>query len=220
MAANKDNIINPKVYSNRRDNFIAGLIGVNKTGKSTVAKEKIIIPWRQSRSSKFQIYGHDPQNVCDGIIPKQNLIDSENKNWALDCCKLRNCLLILYEIKILFPKPQHPPAGLLKLFSQAYAWNIDIVWEAHHAKLVPEVCTYHTNKYYLFLTFGTKKQFDNELPAAELCKAGSNYVNRYVAKYGKGRHRLDPLYDGMNFPYAIVDVQNQKLTGVNMNLPL
>lgn len=201
------------------DNFIDGQIGVNKTGKSSTSR-KIAEIWRGSHDDRFEIHGHDPQRMFDGLIPKKNLIASENKNWAVDCCKLRNCLLILDEIRILCPNQQHPPRGLVTLFSQCFFWNISIIWTTHNPSLVPETCTFYTTMYHIFLTFSREGQFQKKIPNYSLCVAASNYVNNYVKKYGRGRHVLDKLYDGQGFPYAIVNTQKQTITAINMNKPL
>lgn len=202
------------------DNFIDGYIGVNKTGKSSTAR-KIAETWKGSRDDSYEIYGHDPQRMFDGLIPKKNLIQSEDKNWAVKCCKLRNCLLILDEIRILCPSQQHPPKGLVTLFSQCFFWNISIIWTTHNPSLVPETCTFYTTMYHIFLTFSREGQFQKKIPNYSLCVAASNYVNRYVAKYKtRGRHVLDPNYDGQGFPYMIVNTQSQTATAVNMKKPL
>lgn len=220
MAVNRINTINNKTYNNVRNNFIVGMVGVNKTGKSSTARFKIAEPWRGSRGDRFEIAGHDPQRMFDGLIPKKNLIDPEDKNWAVKCCKLRNCLLLLDEIRILCPTPQHPPKGLVTLFSQCFYWNIDIVWMTHNPSLVPEVCTFYTTMYYIFLTFAREGQFQKKIPNYSLCTAGSNLVNSYVRQYGRGLHKLDKNYNGQGFPYVIVNTEEQKLTAVNMNKPI
>lgn len=217
---NKNNTINQRRFNNIRNNFIVGLVGINKTGKSTTARTEIVEPWRNARDSRYQIFGHDPQRMFDGLIPRTNLIDPEDKNWALKCCELRNCCLILDEIGILHPSAQHPPRGFKKLFAQCFFWNIDIVWMTHNPALIPEICTYHTTKYYLFLTLAREGSFQKKISNYTLCTAGSNYVNKYVKNYGRGKHHLDPEYNGQGFPYVIVDCETQKLTGVNMKKPI
>lgn len=201
------------------DNFIDGFIGVNKCGKSTTAK-KIAEMWRASHDDSMEIYGHDPQRMFDGLIPAKNRIQTEDKHWALKCGKLRNCLLILDEIKQLVPTPQHPPKGMTTLFSQAFFWNISIIWTGHNPARIPDACTDYTTMYHLFLTFARDGQFKKGIPNYSLCIAASNYVNKYVARYGRGKHRLDPGYLGQGFPYMIVNAETHQLTGVNMSKPL
>lgn len=225
MAVNKINTINNNIYDNFRNNFIMGALGVNKTGKSSTFKT-IAESWRGCRnSSKYKIVGHDPQRIFHNpndlsrglITDKNHLINPEDKNWAVKCCKLRNCLLILDEIRILCPTPQHPPKGLVTLFSQCFYWNIDIMWMTHNPSLVPEVCTYYTTHYYIFLTFAREGQFQKKIPNYSLCTAASNYVNRYAKKHGRGKHKLDKFYEGQGFPYAIVNTETQEIKGINMN---
>lgn len=213
--------VNKKLISSSPpiDNFIAGFVGVNKTGKSSTAR-KIAEIWRGSRGDKFEVHGSDPQRMFSGILPDKNRIDLEDKNWAVKCCKLRNCLLILDEIRILCPIPQHPPKGLVTLFSQAFFWNISIIWSTHNPCLVPATCTYYTTLYYLYLTFSREGQFQKTIPNYSLCQAASNYVNGYVKKHGRGKHRLDKTYNGQGFPYMIVNTEKQTLTAINMNKPI
>jgi hypothetical protein len=199
-----------------RQTFILGFVGVNKTGKSATAR-KIAENWRESRGDKFLIAGHDPQRMFTGLIDRKLYIDPEDKNWAVKCCKLRNCLLILDEIRILCPTPQHPPKGLVTLFSQCFYNNVDIMWMTHNPSLVPEVCTFYTTLYYIYLTFTREGQFQKKIPNYSLCVAGSDLVNDYVKKYGRGKHKLDPEYNGQGFPYVKVDTENQTLTAINMD---
>lgn len=211
MAVNKK-LVTPS----NRDNFIIGACGVNKTGKSSTFR-KIADNWRGARGDRFKISGHDPQRMFSGLIDKDLDINPEDKNWAVKCCKLRNCLLILDEIRILCPIPQHPPKGLVTLFSQCFFWNIDIMWMTHNPSLVPEICTFYTTKYYIFLTFTKEGQFQRKIPNYSLCMAGSNMVNDYVKAHGRGKHKLDKDYNGQGFPYAIVDTEHQTVTAINMH---
>lgn len=201
------------------DNFVAGFIGVNKCGKSTTSR-KVAEIWRGSHHEGMEMHGHDPQRMFGGLIPKKNLIDTEDKDWAVKCCKLRNCFLLLDEIKLLAPIPQHPPKGMVKLFSQAFFWNISIVWTGHNPALIPTACTDFTTLYYLFLTFSKDGQFKKGIPNYSLCMAASNYVNKYVRIHGRGKHRLAKDYNGQGFPYIIVDTEKQTLKAVNMNKPI
>lgn len=219
MAVNKHLILpNRKLILPNQgpvDNFIDGFVGVNKSGKSTTAR-KIAEIWRGSHDDSMEMHGHDPQRMFDGLIPRKNLLNTEDKNWALKCCKLRNCFLLLDEIKLLCPTPQHPPRGMITLFSQAFFWNISIIWTAHNPSLIPSTCTDFTTMYHIFLTFAKEGQFKKGIPNYSLCLAASNYVNKYVKFHGRGKHKLDPLYDGQGFPYVIVNNEKQTLTAVNM----
>lgn len=201
------------------DNFIDGLVGVNKTGKSSVMRNIGEI-WRGSHSAEMEMHGHDPQHMFRGLIPEKNLIDAEDKLWALKCCELRNCFLGLDEINLLCPTPQHPPKGLNKLFSQAFFWNISIAYSTHNPALIPEICTYYTKYYHIFLTYSREGQFQKKIPNYTLCLFAANYVNKYVSKYGRGRHPLSKDFDGQKFPYMIVDTERQICKAVNMNKPI
>lgn len=202
------------------DNFIDGFMGVNKTGKSSTQK-KVAQIWRDTHDPSMQIWGYDYQKVFGNLIPRGNHIDIQNdKNWALKCCKLRNGLLLLDEIKMGYKNPQHPPQGLDTLFSQCYYWNLSIIWSCHNPAQVPEVCTNHTSIYHIFLMYFKKRQFIEKIPNAWICITAANQVKRYIKIHGRGFHKLSPNYRGQGFPYYIVNMDTQTTKAVNMNQPI
>lgn len=207
------------VQENAGDNFIDGVMGVNKTGKSSTQK-KVAQIWRDTHDSSMQIWGYDYQKKFGNLIPSGNHIDIRNdKDWALKCCKLRNGLLILDELKMGYKNPQHPPPGLETLFSQCCHWNLSILWSCHNPAQAPEVCTIHTNIYHIFLMYFKKRQFTEKIPNAWICITAANQVRKYVKLHGKGYHKLDPNYRGQGHPYIIVNMDNQTTKAVNMNQP-
>lgn len=220
MAVNKQIKVYQTIEQGLSDNFVDGFMGTNKAGKSTTEKTVAQI-WRDTHPPSMEIYGYDYQRVFGSLIPKNNHIDIHNdKNWALKCCELRNGLLLLDEIKMGWKTPQHPPQGLDTLFSQCFYWNLSILWSCHNPAQVPEVCTMHTTIYHLFLMYFKRRQFEIKIPNAWICIGAANHVKKYVKQHGRGRHKLDPLYDGQGFPYMIVNMQNQTTKAVNMNKPI
>lgn len=216
MAISRVNTINPKQDTNFRDNFCAGAIGVNKTGKSSTIKSYCQII-KDSRPTNHIFAGHDPQKMFRDLIKPNHLINMEDKEWALKLCEYRNCTIILDEIKLLCSNPQHPPKGMLTLFSNYWYWNMDIFWMAHNPLAVPDQCTYFTKLYFIFCAYIRRGQFERKIPNPTLCIAASNMVNKYVEVHGRGRHKKDKLYDGQGFPYAIVDIEQQRIKAINMN---
>lgn len=197
-----------------RRNFLMGFLGVNKTGKSSTALE-IATHYKKTKPSSNEIWVHDTQKIFSSIADKN--IDTENKEWAIECCELKNGLLILDEVKLLIPTPQHLPKGLLKLFSQSHYRNVDIIWMVHNPSSAPDVCTYYTTHYYIFLTFAREGSFRKKIPNYMLCTHASDMVNDYVKEYGRGFHKKDKRYNGQGFPHIIVDCEEQKLIAQNMN---
>lgn len=220
------------MFKAERGNFCKGGVGVNKTGKSSVFRE-IVEGWRSTRipnlhsDVKYQIVGYDPQNIFGeqrnekGIIVKQNLIDLhielDDPDWALRLCELRNTLVILDEIKdLLEQKSYRTPKGLGRFFTQYWFNNVDILWTVHNPLRAPDCATSYTTHYYMFLTFAQEGSFKKTMPNYSLVKVASNEVNQYVKKHGRGKHVLDPDYDGQGFPHIIVNCEKQTLQAINM----
>jgi len=221
------------IFKPERTNFIKGAVGVNKTGKSSVFREDAE-GWRSSRipnlysDVKYQVVGYDPQNVFGeqrdekGNIIKPGLIDLyielDDPHWALRLCELRNCLVILDEIKDLMEVTGgRAPKGLLRFFSQSFYNNVDIMWTVHNPILAPNAATSYTTEYYIFLTFAKEGQFKKSIPNFTLVTVASSEVNEYVKKHGRGAHKLSSEYKGQGFPHIIVNCEKQTLQAINMD---
>src|SRR5438132_4040817 len=98
--------------------FCLGFFGTNRTGKSSVA-HKIAEDWRATRPSNHIIVSFDPQHRFEDI--SDALINPEDKNWALRCHKLRNCLLILDDFNELNER-NIPDDGLKTLLFHRDDW--------------------------------------------------------------------------------------------------
>lgn len=213
--------------SPKRDNHIDGFIGAKKCGKSSTMRSRAEV-WRKTHDSSFKIYGYDPQNVfgkknnVDGstsiqLIEKSNTIDPENKEWATELLTLRNCLVILDEIRILIPHKAHPPKGFLNFLSQSSFNNVDIMYSLHNPSQLPTICADFTNFYFIFITYSKEGSFETSIPNSYKCNIGARAVNDYVMNNGRGKHRLDGEYCGQGFPYIVFDVEKQTLKSVNFN---
>lgn len=215
-----------------RGNFCDGYIGFNKTGKSSVMRQKAE-GWASTRipnllsNVKYQIVGYDPQNVFGekrddkGNIIQKNLIDLhielDDPDWALRLCECKNTLVIIDEINDLLEQTHYrQPRGLGRFFTQYWYNNNDVMWSIHNPIKAPNSATGHTTHYYIFMTFSKDGSFKKGIPSYTIAKTSSDEVNNYVRKYGKGKHRLDPEYAGQGFPHIIVDVQNGTAKAINM----
>jgi len=209
-------------FKPERTNMVGGVIGVNKTGKSSTMRD-FAESWRNSRipnegGVQYQIVANDPQNIFGkqvdntGKVIKENLVDLyldlEDPDWALRCCELRNSLLLLDEIRQLMPYGR-APKGMLRLFSQCFFNNVDILWAVHNPSLAPDAATAYTTHYFIFLTFATEGSFKKKIPNYTLCQVACKEVNEYVRKHGRGKHKLDPDYEGQGFPHIIVNCEKQ-----------
>lgn len=217
----KDNLIIPK-----RGNDVNLFIGVNKTGKSSTARE-IVEAWKASRPDpKFKVIAHDPQKIFGeirdpktGRILKPNLVDlhiePDDEDWALRLCEMRNCYIIMDEFGVLNDK-NVPVKGLKKLLYFREYWNHESMVLIHNPSLMLNILAGYATRYFIFLTFTQEGSFKKKIPNYRYCMAAASEVNEYVKKYGKGKHKLDPEYDGQGFPHIIFDVATQKLYAINM----
>lgn len=228
----RNNIIHSS-FKPARNNECYGFVGVNKTGKSSTARE-IVEAWRSTRipnvqsNVKYQVVGYDPQNIFGpqvderGNVIKEGLIDIYielgDPDWALRLCELRNAFVILDELKDLLEQTAYrSPKGLGRFFTQYMHNNVDVFWSVHNPLRAPDCATSYTTQYYIFLLFAQEGSFKKTIPNYSLVKVASNEVNEYVKKYGRGKHKLDPEYDGQGFPHIIVNCEKQTLQAINMN---
>jgi ABC-type dipeptide/oligopeptide/nickel transport system ATPase component len=195
----------PKVVleSEIRENELIGILGTNRTGKTTKAIS-LAKMWKENNDGPVMAF--DPQNYFTDIYDFK--INPTNKSFGQEILKLRNGLLILDDFRILHPKNQSEP-WLMDLMQYRNAYNIDIIYIVHNPSLVLNILSYFTTKYYIYYTESTMGSWERKIPNYNLCQAASLYINKYVSIRGKGTYP--------NFPYVMVDNIKQKLTGVNIN---
>lgn len=191
-------------FSKERDPFCWGIIGDNRTGKSVTAA-RIAREWKESRPDGT-IVAHDPQrrfvDSADFYIP------THQEDWAEECSKMKNTLIIIDELRLLHPKPQ-ATRGLLELMANRGENSIDIIYIVHNPALVLETLTYFTNWYFMFYSNSKVGGFQKKIPNYMLAHSASIYINKYVKAYGKGSYP--------NFPYIIVNSETEELYAINMN---
>lgn len=181
------------------------MIGVNGSGKTTTAKQ-IATAYKQSRSSKYCIISHDPQNEFSNVT--DYYIESNDTQWAEKLVNIKNCLLILDDYKLINEDPR-AVKGFQKLLINRRANNVDIMYLCHNPALVLNLLAYFTTHYYIFFTKPQEGSFDKKIPDYSLCITACNIVNRYVQNFGHGTHPT--------FPYVCVNTDIKKLQAVNMN---
>lgn len=123
----------------------------------------------------------------------------------------RNALLILDDHRILHEEDKARP-WIKYLLQQKDGYNIDIIYSCHNPIFVLNAVAAFTTHYYVFYTNMLDGSWKRKIPNYSLCLAGSNYVNKYVRKYGRGTYP--------NFPFMYIDTENEKLTGINMEKSL
>jgi len=220
------------LFKPERGNVCNGYMGVNKTGKSSEERE-FAEAWRAARIPnlispvQYQVVGYDPQNVFgpqvdeSGKVIKPGLIDIyielDDPDWALRLCELRNTLVILDEFKDLLEQTNYrAPKGLGRFFTQYWYNNVDILWSIHNPLKAPSAAVGYTTHWYIFLMFASEGSFKKTMPNYSLVKLASNQVNEYVRKHTRGKHKLDPEYNGQGFPHIIVNTEKQTLQAINM----
>lgn len=196
-----------------RPNFVIGIIGANRTGK-TVTEEEIIHLWKQSRPTQ-KVIGYDPQRKLQHLIDFN--INPDDKNWGVAIWqKCRNSLIVLDDYKGLTPN-YVPTPGMRQMFIDRAYHNNDYIYSCHSPNNIMEMLTDYTTKYYIFHTKNTEGKFKEKMANAEFCIGAARTVNKYVSLYGVGKHPNDPEFKGQKFPYMIVDTENQKIKAINMH---
>ena len=184
-----------------RNCFLIGIIGTNRTGKTSKVR-KVIQEWKKSRPEN-KVIGFDPQ------LKLQDLLD-EQIGIADDLTlihKLRNCLLVLDDFRALHLSDK-AEKWLVYLMQFRDQWNIDIVYVVHNPSLVLNVLSFFTTHYYIFYTQSIEGGWKKKIPTYTVCSAVSSYLVEYVSMMGIG------LYP--KFPYFIVDNKGNKAIAVNI----
>lgn len=191
-------------FSKERESFCWGFIGDNRTGKSVTAAE-VAKQWKRSRPNGTVI-AHDPQRrfseTADFYIP------TYQKNWAEECAKMKDALVIIDELRLLHPNAQ-ASGGLLELMANRGENSIDIIYIVHNPALVLETLTYFTGWYFMYYSNSKVGGFQKKIPNYLLAHSASVYINKYVKNFGKGKYPT--------FPYIIVDTEKEELYAMNMD---
>jgi len=187
-----------------RNNFLFGIIGTNRTGKSVLARE-MAIDWRLSRpdTEEYKIVAFDPQDMFIDIADITITVKERN-----DIVKLRNCLLILDDYKALHLR-NIAEDWIVELMQFRSKWNIDIIYVTHNPSLVMQILTYYTTHYFIFYTQALQGGWKKKIPSYVLCNAASKALVRYVNHYGRGEYPI--------FPYFVVDNENAKVYAKNID---
>jgi len=188
-----------------RTNFMFGFIGHNRTGKTSIAKE-IAKQWKLTRPDGY-IIAFDPQSKFNDLAD-EFILQNEVRTWVDKVISHRKVLLILDDYRTLHTK-SIADESLLTLMSLRCEYNIDIIYITHNPALVLNIFTYYTTHYFIFFTQSLMGSFEKKIPNYTCCQAAVTQINNYVKTYGKG--------DYPNFPYIVVDVQNEILTAQNID---
>ena len=183
--------------------FLWGILGTNGTGKSVTAREVAKL-WKQSRPHD-DIMAFDPTDSFRGVA---NKFIYPHEDWYDKALGLRNALLILDEVRILHSS-NIADRRLLELLSMRREYSIDIIYIVHNPKLVLEILTYYTTRYFIFYTQSRYGSFKDKMPNYAICHGASTFINKYVTRNGRG--------DYPNFPYMVVDNEKESINGINID---
>ena len=191
-----------------RPPFLIGIIGTNGTGKSVTARA-IAEQWRKTRPHG-DIIAFDPTNAFNGVA---NKFIYPHEDWCSKVLESRNSLVLLDEIKILHPQVI-AKAKFAELMSMRRDYSIDIIYIVHNPKLVLEILTYYTTKYYLFYTQAREGAFKDKMPNYSICSGASDFINDYAREVIRttGKKGEYP-----NFPYMVVDNETEEISAINID---
>ncbi len=196
-------MVNSKEKLQRAINFLYCFIGTNRTGKSATAAN-LARAWKNTHEGQ-DIIAHDPQENFTDIATV--FIQPEDDEWALKCLEYRNVLIILDDYRLI-NEGNRPVKGLMQLLYFRAKYNIDMIVICHNPSLLINALAHFISHYYIFMTNAQEGAFKNKIPNYSLCVLASDYVNKYVAAYGRGTYPY--------FPFIIVDCEKQKLMAFNM----
>lgn len=131
-----------------------------------------------------------------------------DENWLVDLIKTKNALIILDDYRMLHQSNQSDPL-LSDLMCLRAENNLDIIFICHNPKKILESLTYYANFFYIFYNKSKDKDWEDRLPDSELCISGSDFINNYVRKNGRGEYP--------KFPHVIVDTDNEKIITQNID---
>ncbi len=185
-----------------------GIIGFNRTGKTTLA---ILIAeaWKKNRPGQ-DIVAFDPQGKFKGIANKflKDYDDGSGKDWLDHILELEDALVILDELRMIHPSHQ-TDRRFIKFLSMRAEKKVDLIYIVHSPKLVLDMLDGYTSHYLIFYTQARASSWKDKIANYENCVAASSIVKRYTSKYGMG--------DYPNFPYVHVDNGAGEISCINMD---
>jgi hypothetical protein len=184
-----------------RNCFLIGLIGTNRTGKTSKVRE-IVQQWKASRPGQ-EVVAFDPQLKLQDLIDRQIGISDD----LTQLHTLRNCLLVFDDFRALH-LPDKTEKWLVYLMQFRDQWNIDIIYVVHNPSLVLTVLSFFTTHYYIFYTQSIEGGWKKKIPTYTVCSAVSSYLVEYVSIAGMGTYP--------KFPHFIVDNKGNKAIAVNI----
>ena len=188
-----------------RENFVIGIIGYNRTGKTTKELE-IIEEWMRNNPDG-EICSLDPQRKLTDITDRRLLLTDSKEEIFEKVTTLRNALVVLDDYKLIHPK-FIPDPWVEHLFQNRGDWNIDIIYSIHNPGMVINIFTWFTDYYFIYFTLAQLGGWATKIPNYELCWNASYLVNKYVEVHGRGTYPA--------FPHIIVNCERGKLIAQNM----
>lgn len=204
-----------------RDNFLYVFIGTNRTGKSITARKQVIA-WKKANPNKL-VFGFDPQRRFNpnDKTKGDNLFDvvigPEDKLWAVQMCKRRDCLLVIDDFnKLNDGNNGRPPEGFKMLMYDRCDYNIDMMFIFHNPSEVLNCVSDYATHYFIFFTNAKEGKFKDKIPNYQDCIIASHEVNEYVKLFGKGDYQRGGVVV-CDFPYVWINCETGTLSAINMS---
>ena len=192
-----------------RENFAFMLLGTNRTGKTTIARQ-IAELWVKTHKGQ-NVIAYDMQNRFNDIRTK-NLTMMDEKQVGEYLSTVYNSLVIFDDYRMLYDTDR-TPKELLNFMQLRNERCNDVIFITHSPNLVLNRLTYYLTHYYLFYTQGVDKGFSDKIDNAYILIKLRNIVNRYRKMYGRGTYL--PAAPAKSFPYIVFDNGNQTVQYVN-----
>lgn len=128
----------------KRNAYLIGVIGTNRTGKTTKVEE--IIKKYKKANPKNEIVGFDPQNRLADYITYR----IEDIHDMINVFPRKDALVVLDDYRELFHSDS-THTHLLKLLGVRDEHGLDIVYVTHHPALILQRLSYYTT--HLFIHF-------------------------------------------------------------------
>ena len=204
----------------KRASNIIGIVGTNNTGKTVIAEE-IIKTFNIKRdklnstnypSNYHRLVVFDVQDRLGHLLRKGDIsIRIGDEGWEKMILGLRDSMVVFDDFKVLL-EGDRISKDLLKVFGYRMEYGIDLIFIVWHPSLFPPSMHRFLDKYYLFRTNGSEKEFIDRLNGSKEdlinCK---RLLDKEFLKYNETEYGA--LYP--NFPFIYYDTGTNKSIKIN-----
>lgn len=199
----KVNLYNLK-KEEKRDSYLIGFIGYNRTGKTTIMRD-VIKEYKKSYPHN-EIIAYDPQNRFIDVA-NDKIIDEKD---IYNILEKRDCLIILDDYDSLIQGNQ-VKGSFKQLLQLRVEYGFDIFFATHHINFIKQGMSPFISHLYLFFTNVTEKiiGIDRKVPNGKLIEFLAHESYKEGQLKGKG------TFEDKNFKYIVYDNQQGKFKRFN-----